>query len=301
MTGFTVSDMFFGFLEDGEAVHGGFDGVESPESDLGLIDEEQEEEGGGGGGGENDGEDSRSFWESQHQVLQATLCRSSSLETKIRNSTKEVLKEIQTMAGDGVCACRRPVAGGCRSCLMREVSGRLRNGGYNSAICKSKWRSSPDIPSGEHTFIDVIENASSRKKGGVRVIIELNFRAEFEMARASEDYNRLVRRLPEVFVGKVERLENVIKILCRAAKKCMKEKKMHMGPWRKQRYMQAKWLGSCERTTSMPLLSMVASSSSYSYSSYSGDRLSTKPRASMLTVDLLDKLPNMHCTAVEVL
>ncbi|KAF5473082.1 hypothetical protein F2P56_009726 [Juglans regia] len=142
---------------------------------------------------------------------------------------------------------------------------------------------------GEHTFLDVIENSStSSKKGEVRIIIELNFQAEFEMARASEDYNRLVQRLPEVFVGKVERLSNIIKIVCSAAKKCMKEKKMHMGPWRKHKYMQAKWLGACERKASTPLLSMDLSVQL------------PKPRASMLTVDLLEKLPNVHCSAVEV-
>lgn len=134
---------------------------------------------------------------------------------------------------------------------------------------------------------------SSTKKGEVRVIIELNFRAEFEMARANEEYNKLVLRLPEVFIGKVERLTNVIKILCTAAKKCMKEKKMHMGPWRKQRYMQAKWLSPCERTTSMQIFSMGYNNS--------GRLPKPKTRASMLTVDLLEKLPNMHCTAVEVL
>jgi len=69
--------------------------------------------------------------------------------------------------------------------------------------------------------------------------VELNFRGEFEMARGSEEYNRLVGKLPEVFVGKVERLSNLIKVLCVAGKRCMKEKKMHMGPWRKHRYMQA--------------------------------------------------------------
>lgn len=107
--------------------------------------------------------------------------------------------------------------------------------------------------SGEHTFLDVVDDASS-KKGGVRVIIELNFRAEFEISRASEEYKRLIKKLPEVFVGKVERLHNLIKILCPAAKKCMKENKMHMGPWRKHRYMQAKWLSAaCERTTAQPL------------------------------------------------
>lgn len=93
-----------------------------------------------------------------------------------------------------------------------------------------------------------VVDRSSAKKGDVRVVIELNFRAEFEMARANTEYNRLVSRLPEVFVGKPERLKALIKILCQAAKKCMKEKKMHMGPWRKQKYMQAKWFGTCERT-----------------------------------------------------
>lgn len=137
---------------------------------------------------------------------------------------------------------------------------------------------------GEHNFLDVID---STKKGKVRVIVELNFRGEFEMARGSEDYNRLVRRLPEVFVGKVERLSNLIKILCMGAKRCMKEKKMHMGPWRKHRYMQAKWLGPCERNTSTTSLSVR----------YNSERILPRPKASMLTVDLLEKPSQyaLHC------
>ena len=141
---------------------------------------------------------------------------------------------------------------------------------------------------------------SSTKKGEVRVIIELNFRAEFEMARASDEYNKLVCRLPEVFVGKAERLHSVIKIMCSAAKKCMKEKKMHMGPWRKQRYMQAKWLGAYERMASPgPTLSMEDSVGA-------ATGLPKPPRAkaaSMLTVDLLDSMMpngNMHCKVVAV-
>ncbi|XWS15746.1 hypothetical protein CRYUN_Cryun34aG0028500 [Craigia yunnanensis] len=279
-----LSDMEFEFLEDGDQ---GFPGSSNADEfrrnemvdgggELGDDDEEKENDG-------SSVENNKSFWENQHQVLQATLCRTSSLESKIRNATKEALKDIQI--AETVCACGKSMAGSCRNCVMREVSSRLQIAGFNSAICRTKWRSSPDIPSGEHTFLDVMENS---RKGDVRVIIELNFRAEFEMARASEDYNCLVQRLPEVFVGKVERLNNVIKTLCLAAKKCMKEKKMHMGPWRKHKYMQAKWLKSCERNTSTQSLSV----------GYSG-RLS-KPKASMLTVDLLEKLSNVRCTAVEV-
>lgn len=130
---------------------------------------------------------------------------------------------------------------------------------------------------------------SNPKKGDLRVIIELNFRAEFEMARASEEYNQLISLLPEAFVGKSERLRELIKILCCAAKKCMKDKKMHLGPWRKHKYMQAKWLGAYERVTPAP-------KSPLGYS----DR-QPKARASMLTFDLLETLPGLRCsTAVAV-
>ncbi|KAA8519779.1 hypothetical protein F0562_014035 [Nyssa sinensis] len=112
----------------------------------------------GGGDDENGNsesvEDNKTFWETQHQILHATLCRTSSLETRVRNISKEAVKEIQ-LAGN-VCDCRRLVAGGCRNCLMREICGRLQNAGFNSAMCKSKWRSSLDIPSGEHTYLDVV-------------------------------------------------------------------------------------------------------------------------------------------------
>ncbi|XP_044465668.1 uncharacterized protein LOC123195869 [Mangifera indica] len=231
-------------------------------------------------------EENKAFWETQDQLLQATVCKTSSIESKVRQATKEALREINSVSL--VCVCRKPVAGGCRNCLQRELSLRLQNVGYNCAICQSKWKSSQEIPPGQHSYLEVVEKLSS-KKGEMRVVIELNFRGEFEMARASEEYKRLISRLPEVFVGKTERLKALIKILCAAAKKCMKEKKMHMAPWRKQKYMQAKWLGTYERT--------VPATLPVGYS----DRL-PKPKASMLTFDLVDSLPALRCsTAVEVL
>ncbi|KAL3851321.1 hypothetical protein ACJIZ3_013203 [Penstemon smallii] len=224
------------------------------------------------------------FWENQHQLLQATICRTSSLETRIRNTTKETIKEAQNSGN--ACPCGKPHDNGCRKCLMAEVCRRLQNAGLDSAICKSKWRSSSDIPSGEHTFIDVLDNSNTKKE--VRVIIELNFRTQFEMARSNEEYNKLVKRLPEIFVGKIERLLALLKILCAAAKKCMEEKKMHLGPWRKLRYMQAKWLKTCERlASSRPL------------SSGNSGRIA-RPKLSMLTVDLMDSLSNLHRPTVEV-
>ncbi|XP_021740601.1 uncharacterized protein LOC110706917 [Chenopodium quinoa] len=273
------SDSVFGFLEGS---------IESTTSNEGyhqegdaIFDEEEE--------GENSGnifEENKTFWENQHNLLQATLCRTTSLETGIRNVTKEALKELQDQGH--YCKCGKAVAGNnCRSCMIREVSSRLRIAGYNSAICRTKWRSTPEIPAGEHTFIDVVDNSSS-KRGEVRVIIELSFRADFEIARASDDYNRLVSRLPEVFVGKADRLKALIKVLCAAAKKCMKDKKMHMGPWRKQKYKQAKWFSTpYERKEEVNAPANRVNSSQIS-----------KPAraASMLTIALMD----MHRKPVAV-
>ncbi|KAM5578148.1 hypothetical protein ABKV19_008460 [Rosa sericea] len=266
----SLSDMVLGFIE--EPATDAF-----PDNITSGSDEEEEDEA--------SVEENKAFWEEQHQLLQATLCRSSGVEKKIRQATKEALRETMNSM---YCVCSRAVAGDCRNCLRREICNRLISLGYNCAICKSKWRSSANTPSGEHTFLEVLDN-SNTKSGEIRVVIELNFRAEFEMARASQDYNRLISFLPEVFVGKAERLRALIKILCSAAKKCMKEKKMHLGPWRKHKYMQAKWLGTFERSTpgSLPV------------GGY-GNR-PPKPRASMLTFDLSEAMPGLRCTAVEVL
>ncbi|CAM8900339.1 unnamed protein product [Rhodiola kirilowii] len=227
-----------------------------------------------------DSEESRKFWEAQNHLLEGTLYRSTSLESKIRILTKEAVKEIKMCGNGNVCSCRRPAGIDCLSCLMREVSGKLRAAGFNSAICRTKWRKSIDIPSGEHSFIDVVDN-SNPKRGQVRIIIDLSFRAQFEMARASREYNTLIQILPEVFVGKVERLEAVIKILCAAAKKCMKERKMHMGPWRKLKYVQAKWLGACERTSSL------GEGVDFDRASVGVSSLRPKAKASMLRFDLM--------------
>ncbi|KAI9086709.1 hypothetical protein K1719_031303 [Acacia pycnantha] len=235
----------------------------------------------------------KAFWDEQDEILQATLRRTTSIESKIRNLTKEALKELSVSPDMQMqCACRRPATVyGCRSCLQREICSRLLNQGFNCSISQSKWKSSSEIPSGEHSYLEVTDKSSS-KRGEVRVVIELSFRTEFEMARASEDYQRLIRRLPEVYVGKVDRLRVLIKILCSAAKKCMKEKNMHLAPWRRHKYMEAKWLIGTFDRSAVAALSVVA-----------GDHVRPrKPKTSMLTCDLLENITGMHrSTVVEVL
>ncbi|XP_057455653.1 uncharacterized protein LOC130746892 [Lotus japonicus] len=277
----SFADTVFGFWEDAHVLVPPGNSSDSSNDELDYNDEEED-------GSFCNLEKNKAFWEEQEQLLKATLCRTSSREMKIRQAVKEALGELNM--SELLCFCRRPVATrSCRDCLRREMCDRLLNLGYNCVICKSKWRSSSEIPSGEHTYLEVTENSSNAKRGVVKVVIELNFRAEFEMARANEEYFQLATKLPEVFVGKSERLRAVVKIMCSAAKKCMKEKKMHLAPWRKQKYMQAKWLGTCLDRSIVEPLPMVDTTRG------------ARPKASMLTCDLLDNISGLHCrNAVEV-
>ncbi|CAO1945965.1 unnamed protein product [Urochloa humidicola] len=262
----SLSNMVLGFFEDFERDQ------RRPEND------DDDESSGGGESAE-----SKAFWQTQRSQLHEALSKTSSAESKIRSDTEAAITSMRAAAAAGVsCSCTgRPAAGGeCRRCLLRHVAERLRDAGYNSALCTSKWTRSPDIPSGEHSYVDVVVQTRSGK--AVRVVVELSFRAEFEVARAGAEYRALVAALPEVFVGRADRLRGVVKAMCAAAKQCMKENNMHMGPWRKHKYMQAKWLGTPERMAATAKAAPVVVAPAVTVGS---PEKQTKFRASMLTFD----------------
>ncbi|XP_076949127.1 uncharacterized protein LOC143621656 [Bidens hawaiensis] len=276
--------MIFKFVEESELSLGSsFNSGDSHSDDNGDLNFEEDDE---------NPEENKSFWESQEQLLTENLYRTSSVELKIRQATKEIIKEMKAVC---CCDCRGVMAvDGCRRCLQMEITDRLQGAGYNCGTCKAKWANLKEIPAGEHTYIEV-PGSSNSKKGVLRVISELNFRAEFEMVKGSEEYNRLISRLPEIYVGKTERLKSLIKILCLASKKCMKDQKMHIAPWRKLKYMQAKWHGvrESEPGSSPEILSVVECS----------NRLS-RPMVSLLTFDLVESLntsSGLRSVAIKVL
>ena len=98
------------------------------------------------------------------------------------------------------------------------------------------------ICSGEHEYIDVIT------EGGERLIIDVDFRSEFEIARSTGGYKSILQCLPSIFVGKSDRLLQIISIASEAARQSLKKKGMHIAPWRKAEYVKSKWLGPHTRT-----------------------------------------------------
>ncbi|CAK9329138.1 unnamed protein product [Citrullus colocynthis] len=125
--------------------------------------------------------------------------------------------------------------------LRKVVTDSLSSLGYDSSICKSKWDKSPSHPAGEYEYIDVMVE-------GERLVIDIDFRSEFEIARSTGMYKAILQLLPNIFVGKTDRLGQIVSIVSEAARQSLKKKGMHFPPWRKAEYMRAKWLSPHDRS-----------------------------------------------------
>lgn len=95
--------------------------------------------------------------------------------------------------------------------------------------------------SNEHKYIDVIV------EGEERVIIWIDFRSEFEIARSTRNYRRLLEMVPTIFVGRSDRLLQIVDVMSEALKKSMKKEGLHIPPWRKSKYMRSKWVSPHQR------------------------------------------------------
>ncbi|PWA77832.1 hypothetical protein CTI12_AA219120 [Artemisia annua] len=114
--------------------------------------------------------------------------------------------------------------------------------GYAVAVCKSRWDKTSTYPAGEYEYIDAMIEEE-------RLIIDIDFRSEFEIARSTKSYKAVLQTLPQIFVGKPDRLQKIINIVSDAAKQSLKKKGMPLPPWRRADYVKAKWLSPCTHIT----------------------------------------------------
>uniref|UniRef100_A0A0D9VAW7 Plant-specific domain TIGR01615 family protein n=1 Tax=Leersia perrieri TaxID=77586 RepID=A0A0D9VAW7_9ORYZ len=129
------------------------------------------------------------------------------------------------------------------SCIRHLLVKLLRYAGYDSAVCVSKWQGFDKIPGGDHEYIDVMMNSDSED----RLIIDIDFRSHFEIARAVDSYGSLLNSLPVVYVGTLPRLKQFLHVMVDAAKWSLKQNSMPLPPWRSLPYLQAKWHSKYER------------------------------------------------------
>lgn len=109
-----------------------------------------------------------------------------------------------------------------------------------------------------HTFIDIfsccsageyeyIEVVSTDNHLSDRLIVDVDFQAQFEIARPTPQYESALKALPPVFVGSASKLRKILEFMSDAAKISLKQNHMHLPPWRTLDYMSSKWLSPCDR------------------------------------------------------
>ncbi|KAJ0234099.1 Uncharacterized protein HA466_0276410 [Hirschfeldia incana] len=138
-----------------------------------------------------------------------------------------------------------------RAVSRRELMSILRKLGHNAAICKTKWKTSGALTAGNHEFIDVVYTPAATSSHTVRYIVDLDFASRFQIARPTALYSRVLQSLPAVFVGRGDDLKRILRLVCDAARLSLRSRGLTLPPWRKNRYMQTRWLGSYKRTVNL--------------------------------------------------
>lgn len=102
------------------------------------------------------------------------------------------------------------------------------------------------IFSGDNEYVDIILSDTPLGQDD-RLIIDIDFRSHFEIARAVDSYQRIMESLPVVYVGTVARLNQFLQAMVDAAKFSLKQNSMPLPPWRSLNYLQSKWLSPYKR------------------------------------------------------
>ncbi|KAF3959383.1 hypothetical protein CMV_015798 [Castanea mollissima] len=171
---------------------------------------------------------------------------------------KEILgraKEAEVEVLEKILMYMRDISGDHTNHMNKCLVTKLKMDGYEASLCKTSWLSpfghSKVVQcAGDYEYIDVMVRDSNGDKEPTRLIIDTDFKSQFEVARPTPTYKELINTLPSVFVGSEEKLNQIISLLCSAAKKSLKERGLHVPPWRKANYMRSKWLSEeCKKVS----------------------------------------------------
>ncbi|KAJ6682791.1 hypothetical protein OIU74_020936 [Salix koriyanagi] len=120
---------------------------------------------------------------------------------------------------------------------------RLKMDGFIASICRTSWVTSLGCPAGAYEYIGI--TLKDENGGSTRLIVDIDFRSQFELARPTSLYKELTDTLPSFFAGSEDKLNKIISLLCSAARQSLTERGLHVPPWRTSSYMQSKWLSRC--------------------------------------------------------
>ncbi|KAF7040824.1 hypothetical protein CFC21_050699 [Triticum aestivum] len=244
--GSPVGDLWLRTRGGGDGPGGSQHGSHESDMDLAMLVSDFLEGGGGGGGGG----DSRGSSDGEPGGLH-DLAHLADKISMYKQAGDEKENELLSVVHSLLFSIHETelqdfVRGQCTgSCIRHLLVKLLRYSGYDTAVCVSKWQGFDKIPGGDHEYIDVI--IDNDLTGPERLIIDIDFRSHFEIARAVDPYGTLLDSLPVVYVGTLPRLKQFLNVMVDAAKWSLKQNSMPLPPWRSLSYLQMKWHSKYER------------------------------------------------------
>ncbi|GMI67842.1 hypothetical protein like AT4G14620 [Hibiscus trionum] len=151
---------------------------------------------------------------SQASTLQEILRSGTDVE---RDVVEIVLKHVRSKKG-----VQRT------SGMKKWLALRLKMDGFNASLCQTCWVTSSGCPAGNYEYIQIVTETENGDT--VRLIVDIDFKSQFELARPSPTYKELTDALPSIFVGSEGKLKNIISVVCSAAKQSFREAGLHVPP-----------------------------------------------------------------------
>lgn len=165
--------------------------------------------------------------QTKHLILQEVISCVSDAETEV---LEKVLKHMR----------KKMDAKKSTSSFKEWLVMRLSLNGYDTSLCQTSWLTTLNCPAGDYEYIGIVMKDNNGVESS-RLIVDIDFKSQFELARPTAAYKKLSETLPSVFVGDKHKLNKVISLLCSAAKQSFRDRGIHMPPWRTTTYMQSKW------------------------------------------------------------
>lgn len=171
-----------------------------------------------------------------HGAIQSRILELVSATLSTRDPEVETVSSWDSEPGETV-----------KSLLRRKVMIELKKKGFNAAICKSRWEHTKNSPGGAYEYVDIFLGKTEDSKE--RIIVDIFFQEQFVIARPSSDYESLVKAIPAIYVGRVDKVRQIVEVMTEAMKQSVKLSGLAIPPWRKSDYLLSKWFSSHKRTS----------------------------------------------------
>lgn len=125
-----------------------------------------------------------------------------------------------------------------RDLVVQTAKNSLELAGYTTRVVTSGKKGQLCF---RHTYLQLVGQGINEDEHQPLIVVEPLLREELQIVRPTEQYQRLLDTVPQVFVGTLSRLSALIEFVTARMEESFREQGMCTPPWRQIRSLLAKW------------------------------------------------------------